>query len=147
MNRPYGQTPGLAARLAAWAARLSTDRTLPFAGLGIVDDLKMAAQILTTREYLDWLRVHGDPAHIEFVDDLLRDADTLDAVQDAADRAQASSKDGGADPVAVIEEIDDAATRAQTENAALRSVLIDIGALVDDDEETDIADLLRALLS
>lgn len=39
----YGQQDGLADRLAEWARRLSTDKTLPWIGTGLIADLNAAA--------------------------------------------------------------------------------------------------------
>ena len=43
---PYGQNDGLGKRLAYWANQLSQNRTYPWQGLGIIDDLKAAAKLL-----------------------------------------------------------------------------------------------------
>ena len=44
---PYGKADkDLGKRLAYWANQLSHDRRYPWAGLGIIDDLKCAAGLL-----------------------------------------------------------------------------------------------------
>lgn len=145
---PYGSPRGLAARLADWAVRMGTDRNLPWAGLGVIEDLKLAAQILNKREWLEKLHLSDDPDAQRFAAEALADDETLEAVQDAADRAQASAeKYSGADPVAVIEQLDEAALAARRDYAAVRDVLVQAGALADDDTETPVADLMRALLA
>lgn len=145
---PYGKPRGLAARLADWAERMGSDRQLPWAGTGIIGDLKLAAQVLNKREWLEMLRLSSDPDAHRFATEALADDETLEAVQDAADRAQASNeKYSGADPVAVIEQLDEAALAARRDYAAVRDVLVQAGALADDDTETPVADLLRALLA
>ena len=145
---PYGSPRGLAARLVNWAERMGTDRNLPWAGLGVIEDLKLAGYVLNKREWLEKLLLSDDPDAQRFAREALADDETLEAVQDAADRAQASAeKYSGADPVAVIEQLDEAALAARRDYAAVRDVLVQAGALADDDEETPVADLLRALLS
>lgn len=41
---PYGKSEGLRDRLAEWAERLGTDKSLPRAGLGLVADLEAAVR-------------------------------------------------------------------------------------------------------
>lgn len=145
---PHGRPAGLAARLGDWAGRISIDHSLPWAGLGIIEDLKLAAQVLNKREWLEKLRLSNDPDAQRFAAEALADDETLEAVQDAADRAQASNeKYSGADPVAVIEQLDEAALAARRDYDRGRDVLVQAGALADDDRETPVADLLRALLA
>lgn len=45
-NRPYGKTEGLAERLLDHRRILGTDRTLPWVGLGLIEDLAAAAKAL-----------------------------------------------------------------------------------------------------
>lgn len=40
---PYGKAEGLADRLEEWVTRISRDKTLPWPGLGIIDDIRAAA--------------------------------------------------------------------------------------------------------
>ena len=108
----------------------------------------MAGYVLNKREWLEKLLLSDDPDAQRFAREALVGDETLEAVQDAVDRAQASAeKYLGADPVAVIEQLDEAALAARRDYAAVRDVLVQAGALADDDEETPVADLLRALLS
>jgi len=108
----------------------------------------LAAQVLNKREWLEMLRLSSDPDAHRFATEALADDETLEAVQDAADRAQASNeKYSGADPVAVIEQLDEAALSARREFESVRDVLVQAGALSPDDRETPVADLLRALLA
>lgn len=145
---PYGKPRGLAARLSQWASRMGTDRSLPWAGLGIIEDLRLAAQVLNKREWLEKLYLSDDPEAQRFAAEALADDETLEAMQDAADRAQASTEPySGADPVAVIEQLDEAVLAARRDYEAVRDVLVQAGALADDDKETPVADLLRMLLS
>lgn len=145
---PYGKPRGLAARLVNWAGRMATDRSLPWAGTGIIEDLKLAGYVLNKREWLEKLHLSDDPDAQRFAAEALADDETLEAVQDAADRAQASNEPhAGADPVAIIEQLDENALAARRDYAAVRDVLVQAGALADDDTETPVADLLRALLS
>lgn len=43
-DRKYGKPEGLTERLENWADRLGSDKSLPWAGLGLIDDLRAAAQ-------------------------------------------------------------------------------------------------------
>lgn len=145
---PYGKPRGLAARLSQWASRMGTDRSLPFAGLGVIGDIKLAAQVLNKREGLEKLLLSDDPDAQRFAREALCDDETLEAVQDAVDRAHGSPEPySGADPVAVIEQLDEAVLAARRDYEAVRNVLVQAGALADDDKETPVADLLRMLLS
>lgn len=45
-KRVYGKEEGLAERLEKHAAAMETDKTLPWIGLGLYDDLKTAAKLL-----------------------------------------------------------------------------------------------------
>lgn len=45
-NREFGKVQGLGRRLAMWANSLGRNKTYPWLGLGIVDDLKAAAREL-----------------------------------------------------------------------------------------------------
>lgn len=42
----YGARDGLADRLEDWVRRLGTDRSLPWAGTGLLADLQTAADVL-----------------------------------------------------------------------------------------------------
>lgn len=43
---PFGARAGLADRLDDWAERLAVDKKLPWAGCGLLADLKTAADVL-----------------------------------------------------------------------------------------------------
>lgn len=43
---PYGVPEGLERRLAQWANQLSRDKTYPWVGSGLIDDLKLASTTL-----------------------------------------------------------------------------------------------------
>lgn len=49
-SRPYGRREGLADRLADHAEKLAKDKSTPWLGLGLYDDLAAAAAILAGRE-------------------------------------------------------------------------------------------------
>jgi hypothetical protein len=102
---PYGQLPGLAERLEQWARRMGTDRTLPWAGLGIIGDLKLAASILNLREFAEYVRTNGAPEHRLWADDILRLDETADATQSALCRAGLTNYD----PPAGVESVPGAA--------------------------------------
>lgn len=49
-RREFGKPEGLARRLAMWANSLGKNKSYPWLGLGIVDDLKCAARLLGNNE-------------------------------------------------------------------------------------------------
>lgn len=46
---PHGKAEGLGERLQKFSDQLATDRNIPFAGLGIIEDLRAAAALLEGR--------------------------------------------------------------------------------------------------
>jgi len=44
-ERNFGVPDGIGPRLAYWANQLSRDRTYPWVGTGLIDDLKCAAKL------------------------------------------------------------------------------------------------------
>ena len=132
-------------------------------------DLEVTLQLLDVREFADWLRTHGDPTQARFAVDI---HEALDAAEDyeevagaldgwndsptlhLAEKAeqvvrevqaidQALGDTGGAPRMAHVNAIADAAKLGER----MRAVLVETGALANDDSETDPAALLRALLS
>lgn len=138
-HHQHGTVIGLPQRLAAWIDRMGKDRSLPWAGLGIIKDMETAVQLLNLREFAEWLRTKGDPEHQGFADDILADQETIEAVHDALKHAGHDVTD----PVQGVEALDDEVRKVD----AVRQVLIDTGALSKDDTDTDMVALLRALLS
>ncbi len=51
---PYGKPDGLAARLDQWAETLSKDNRYPWAGLGLIADLKLAATTLEKKPVMEF---------------------------------------------------------------------------------------------
>lgn len=139
---PYGKAAGLADRLAMWRDRLATDRTVTWFGTGLIADLELAMRLLDLREYAEWLKLHGPPEHQAFADDILSDQDTVDSVRQAVDTAGYRHV---SDPVKAVEMLDEESRGERI--ADVRKVLVDMGALAADDLETNLPDLLRALLS
>lgn len=45
-NRPFGKPENIEKRLAMWVNGLCTDKSLPWVGLGLIDDLKQACRML-----------------------------------------------------------------------------------------------------
>ena len=136
---PYGCAPGLLGRLEKWHHMISTDRRLPWHGLGFVHDLELVMKLLNLEEYANWLKVHGDPEQQRFAEDILHDQATIADVQLALRHAGQEQED----PVAGVEALD----REVRSVDAIREVLVTAGALAPDDEETPLPDLIRALLS
>lgn len=68
-DRCFGKPEGIEKRLAMWAAQLSTDKSLPWIGLGLVDDLKCACRMLggdPDKQYPDWRKAvpASEPAKV-----------------------------------------------------------------------------------
>lgn len=137
---PHGCLVGLRDRLQEWVDRMGRDRSLPWAGLGIVKDLEVVVQLLNLREFAEHLRVNGTPQEQAFAQDILADQETLEAVRQACDTAGYRDEP---DPVRAVERLDDDSRLGDK----LRNVLVDVGALEATDTETDLPALLRALLS
>ncbi len=45
-KREFGKPENIEKRLAMWASGLGSDRTYPWVGLGLIDDLKCASRML-----------------------------------------------------------------------------------------------------
>jgi hypothetical protein len=55
-NRAFGKPENIEKRLAMWATQLSMDKSFPWVGLGLVDDIKCACTLLggdPTKQYAD----------------------------------------------------------------------------------------------
>ncbi len=136
---PHGHLSGLRERLARTLDRLGRDRSLPWVGLGLVNDLEVTLQLLNMREFAEWLRTQGDPAHQRFGDEILEAQGILDGA-------------GYATPslVANVDGLDDENRENDAKALVLadvRQVLVQAGALASDDHDTPLPDLVRALLS
>lgn len=144
----YGKPAGLPARLLRWADQLATDRRFPWIGTGIIEDLKLTAYLLSSREFLDHLRTKGTAQEADFATEILADLDTLDAANDAARHVEGiPGIKYTLGPVETIEKLDAEAVRLACDYDAVRDVLVSVGALAEGDDTTPVADLLRALLS
>lgn len=147
-SRQYGRVRGLRTRLANWQRVLTTDRARPWLGTGLIEDLRTAMQLLNLREFAEWLRVSGAPEHAEFAAEILSNEDYVEAIDAAAERVEAvDGRPHVAHPATTIAALDEAALQARRDYEAVRDVLVSVGALADDDTETPVADLVRALLS
>lgn len=136
--RNYGEIAQLPERMAYWKERLSSDRGLPWAGLGLIKDLDAIMRLLTLGEFAEWLRTHPD-------NELQRWADEVrDAAEDRDTLIAATVDNLPTEPGRSIEQD---ITAAGETIADVRRVLVDAGALAADDTQTPVADLIRALLS
>jgi len=136
---PYGKLPGIARRLQRQRDRLATDKSFPWLGTGLIADLEVLVQLLNLPEFAEWVRTHGPAEHQRFGDEI---AGAFDACRVAgyASPSLAANVDG----------LDDENRRNEAQAlvaADVREVLIETGALAAHDQETPIADLIRALLS
>lgn len=138
----YGKPEGLRARLADWADRMGRDRSLPWAGLGIIGDLRLASRILNLREFAEDLRVKGTDEQRQFADDILR----LDETAEATDSALCTAGLINFDPPAAIETLAREREQAQRDVRQVREFLTEQGMLAEGDTETPLVPLLRVLL-
>jgi hypothetical protein len=60
-TRSYGSIGGLPQRIADWVGRMKYDKTLPWAGLGVVDDMEAVVRLLSLKEFGEFLHTHSDP--------------------------------------------------------------------------------------
>lgn len=145
---PYGKPRGLASRLAEWAGRMGADTTLPWAGLGIIEDLKLAATILNKREWLEKLRLSDDPDAQRFAAEALEDIDELETAETAAEHVQGLPDEKHALPaVETIERLDAEAVKGQRAMREIRDLLEAQGVVDEATPTDDLPGILRALLS
>lgn len=145
---PYGKPAGLARRLAEWADRMGTDRSLPWAGTGIIEDLKLAAAALNKREWLEAIRLSDDPEAQRFAAEALDDDETYEAANDAAAHVTGLPDEPHAlEPVETIEKLDARVVELQRQVRGLRDVLEQSGVVDDETPDDDLPAILRALLS
>lgn len=96
-------------------------------------------QLLNMREFAEWLRDKGDPAHARFADEII---DAQDALRVAGYHSPTL-----ADNVDGLDMENRENEKQALVLADMRKVLVEAGALAADDKETALPDLLRALLS
>lgn len=71
---PFGKLDGLADRMNGWVERMSHDKTLPWVGLGIIADTKLAAETISGVEGVlerFGAKVPGEPIDIVAMLELL----------------------------------------------------------------------------
>ncbi|MFL6707950.1 MAG: hypothetical protein ACJ8HI_07065 [Massilia sp.] len=64
-NRAFGKPEGIEKRLAMWQNQLSRDKSFPWVGLGLIDDLKCACRMLggdPDKQYPDMRKPAPTPA-------------------------------------------------------------------------------------
>ena len=147
---PYGKPRGVVDRLRAWCDRCRRDPASPWPGLGIIGDIEMVLRVLDNREWLESLRAGNDPEAATFAGELLGALDTIEATESAiatADRVIELPNGEYTDPPRAVEALAQEAHAARHDIGLVRDVLVKAGALADDDEETKLHDLLRALLT
>jgi hypothetical protein len=70
---PHGKIAGLRERLDTWIETLATDKTYPWSGTGIIDDLEVAAQQVEKIDTLFAAIKHGDDDHQNWLRDKIRE--------------------------------------------------------------------------
>ena len=141
---PYGKIEGLAQRLADFRLRLiRPGGNLPFYG-GMVADLEVVLRLLNAREFAEWLRVHGDDEQARFAVEILAALDEQGEMDDLiSDIERVVPVAEGQEYAEAVEGVAGKAVRYD----AVRAVLVNCGALAADDTETNVPDLIRALLA
>lgn len=156
---------GLARRIATRIERIKRDPSHPWVGLGIVRELEEIMQLLTLPEFAEWLRLHGGE-HAKWADEILELHAETEGLEDATAEAEGNAADATEKLEAVTEAIkehipyhlqydgenvslspDYVVERAGNMLADIRVVLVERGALSVDDRETELPDLIAALLS
>jgi hypothetical protein len=64
-NRAFGKPENIEKRLAMWSNQLSHDKSYPWVGLGLIDDLKCACRMLggdPDKKYADMRKPAPQPA-------------------------------------------------------------------------------------
>ena len=106
-------------------------------------------KFLNLREYGEWLRAKGSAPLHEYGDEILDMLDAADCEEQACDLEEQTCD-------LVQEKLPERDTYSASIEAAaaqiadladVRQALVDFGALADDDTETDIGDLVRALIA
>jgi hypothetical protein len=163
---PYGKLPGLTERLASLRRTLGQSG-YRFVGTGPIADLELAMRLLNLKEYAEWMIAHGSPEQVEWGKEIIehqgavellgggpqpaREIEELIAGEKALTRLEEAIKDAtngefGTDIADLVQAVETLAEESK-EGAAIRQVLIDVGALAVGDPDTDVAALVRALLS
>lgn len=140
---PYGKIGQLPQRLA----RLVANWRQPggtFIGLGPIADLELVMQLLSLREYGQWLQVHGEGDQKQWGDEIIM------ALDDQEDSDQAFADIERVVPVGADQPYADAVEAVAAKAVkydVVRATLINMGALAEGDTETDIPALLTALFA
>ncbi len=144
-HRAYGEIRGLPDRVRHWIDRVGNDPRLPWIGLGLIDDLERVMQLLSLKEFGEWLRTHPDPTLAEWSGEVLTAADDAEGYAELVEDIDNALPDGppGEAYADAVKDCADEANRYRD----MRAVLVETGALAEDDTSTDPADLLRVLLS
>lgn len=162
---PYGRLAGLTERLAEFRKQLGQGGRHWY-GTGPIADLELAMRLLNLREYAEWMISKGTAEQVEWGKQILDQGDALEqldgpnpaqeieeliASEHAYTRLEAAIKaatndEFGTEPDDLVRAVETLAEESK-ESAAIRQVLIDVGALSLGDPDTDTAALVRALLS
>lgn len=137
---PFGKVDGLPLRLAKFVERMSTDRSLPWVGLGLIHDLELVLKLLTLPEFADWLRTHPDDELQRWADEISDAIEARQAYAALLDKVEKALPPSGKSYEADV-------TEAGATLAGVRQVLVDCGALAADDTTMPLPDLIRALMS
>lgn len=145
-HRAYGEIRGLPERVRKWIDRVGNDPRLPWIGLGLIDDLERVMQLLSLREFGEWLRVQPDAKLADWAPEVLDAADKADELAELHEDIDDAAGGAGHDKKTYGEAVKAAYDQAER-YADMRAVLVETGALAEDDTATDPADLLRVLLA
>lgn len=141
---PYGQPRGLRSRLGRIEKGLRLDRSYPWLGTGIIEDLRLVMALLDKREWLEAMRLSDDPDAQRFAAELLADDEAYEAANDAAAHVGGLPKEPHAlDPVETIEKLDPLAVGFEQ----VRKTLQELNVIDEQTSDDEIPGLIRVLLS
>lgn len=138
--RKYGKIADLPERVAYWIGRTSTDKSLPWVGLGLIADLECLMRLLTLKEFGEWCATHPDDEIQQW------GAEIIDAAAARGELVELTAVVERNLPASGVDYPTDV-TQAGKSLADVRAVLVEAGALSADDTDTALPDLIRALLS
>lgn len=140
---PFGRIQGLGSRLQSVVDRLRKDRSFPWQGTGLIDDLELIMKLISLEDFVDWLRVNGPEEHQHFADEIFAkivEGEQLDALQEHIDK----KLDPAEEDKSHEETINKA--HASVENLdAIMNALRQLGAIDDTTKPEDIPALLKVL--
>ncbi len=148
MTPAYGTPEGLPARLADWLERMNSNRSLPWHGLGFVNDLRCVMRLLSLPEFAAWLRTHPSPQLHEWAEPVAEAVDAMADLEDLQGKIDDQPTPGGIEPdketyEEAVERLGDEARELDN----IRDELVRLGVLAEGDTSTKPSQLLGLLFA